>query len=278
MMTQIGPKLVMALTIVLTPLPMAAQRQPITLYVPAFGGPESLGNNVATILNLQVWETLRKAPYPNPKNISFGDGLILWDDKPLPSQAPSAAVLAAHNYGADLVLWGKAWHYGNGVVVQAYLTIPAADRRSIWEVMLPGADNDMRVSIDLPPLQYEFHPIVLTRAIVDNYSSPSALKLYASPKSTDVTGFVGNAFTALEQDGSFARVESNGAQGWLHLPSLSANRSEVVDFIGGIIRVLRADWDGAQRLFQDVITIHRPQQWFVWMRTCIAPLPFSERA
>ncbi len=254
MSTRIVRCLMMTLAIVAMPLLFAAQQRPVTLFVPAFDGPESLGRNVATILNLQVWETLRKAPYPNPSGVTFGDGLVLWDDKPLSSQTPDDAVRAARDNEADLVLWGKAWRYGDGVVVQAYLTIPAADRRPIWEVTVPGPDGASRIGVELPRLQYEFRPIVLTPAIVDSYSSPSALKLYASPASRVVIGRVGNAFTALEQDRSFARVESDGTRGWIHLPSLSANRSEVVDFVGGIIRVFRADWDGAARLFQKVIT------------------------
>jgi hypothetical protein len=245
----------MAATVVAAALlaPAAAQRRPVTLFVPAFDGPGSLGRNVATILNLQVWQTLRKAPFPNPSNVTFGDGLVLWDDKPLSPHTHDQAVRAARDSAADLVLWGTASRYGSGVVVQSYLTMPASDQPRIWEVTVGGADGAARIGIDVPRLRYEFRPIVLTRAVVDSYTSPEALKLYASTTSTEATGSVGNAFTALEQGGSVARVESNGTRGWIRLPSLSASRTEVVDFTGGIIRMFRADWDGAARLFQNVI-------------------------
>jgi len=245
--------LVMTLVAVATPLSIVAQRPPVTLFVPAFEGPESLGRNVATILNLQIWQTLRKAPFPNPSNVTFGDGLILWDEKPLSSQTHDDAARVARNNEADLVLWGKASRYGDGVVVQAYLTMPVSERERIWEVAVPGRDGASRISVEVPRLRYEFRPIVLTRAIVDSYLSPGALKLYASPTSMEVIGNVGGAFTALEQGGNVARVESNGTKGWIRLPLLSASRSEVVDFVGGIIRVFRADWDGAARLLQNVI-------------------------
>ena len=49
----------------------------IRLYVPAFDGPGSLGKNVATILNLQIWRTLRKEPDKDPKGEDFGRGMMV---------------------------------------------------------------------------------------------------------------------------------------------------------------------------------------------------------
>lgn len=244
--------LAVVLFVAVMPTPVAAQR-PVTLFVPAFEGPDSLGRNVATILNLQIWQTLRKAPFPNPSNLKFGDGLVIWDDAPLSPQTHDRAERVGRDNDADVVLWGKARRYGDGVVVQSYLTMPASDKLRLWEVRVPTASG-ASIGIDVPRLRYEFGPIALTRAVVDSYSSPGALKLYASPTSTEAVGVVGGAFTALEQGANVARVESGGTRGWIRLPSLSASRSEVVDFVGAIIRVLRADWDGAARLFQNVIT------------------------
>jgi hypothetical protein len=39
----------------------------------------------------------------------------------------------------------------------------------------------------------------------------------------------------------------------VHLPELSFNRSEVVDFTGGVIRVMRGDWEGAYELLERVV-------------------------
>ena len=48
----------------------------VVLYLPAFEGPGQLGLNVATIFNLQVFNTLRKSPWPNPKQLDFGKGTV----------------------------------------------------------------------------------------------------------------------------------------------------------------------------------------------------------
>ena len=51
-------------------LPASSQqgRDQVILLIPAFEGPDALGLNVATVLNLKLFSTLRKAPWPNPKN------------------------------------------------------------------------------------------------------------------------------------------------------------------------------------------------------------------
>ena len=51
----------------------------ITLVVPAFfSEPPQLGLSVMTILQLQIWRTLRKEPDRNRNKLSFGDGEALW--------------------------------------------------------------------------------------------------------------------------------------------------------------------------------------------------------
>jgi hypothetical protein len=226
-----------------------AQSRPITLLVPPFDGPEALGINVATILNLQVWQTLRKAPYPNPSRLNFGDGLVTWSDQPLASQTHDDALRAARQNEADLVLWGKALRYGAGVVVQSHLTIATPRSASIWRVQLPGPGAETSLAVSLPRLRYEFGPIVLTGTIVETYSTPDALRLYSSRAGGESIGKVGSYFTAIEQNGTSALVRSGDVTGWIRLPSLSSNRSEIVDFVGGIMRIMRADWGGADALF-----------------------------
>ena len=127
--------LAVPLAIALTASAGRTQGRPITLLVPAFEGPQSLGVNVATILNLQVWQTLRKAPYPNPGKVDFGNGMVTWIDKPLAPQTHETAAGAAKNNAADLVLWGKAARYGAGVVAQSYLTI-VPRRDPLWRTSL----------------------------------------------------------------------------------------------------------------------------------------------
>jgi len=45
----------------------------------------------------------------------------------------------------------------------------------------------------------------------------------------------------------------NGVTGWVRMPNLSAVHSEVIDFAGGVIRILRHDWSGALQLSENVV-------------------------
>ena len=242
-------RLALALPLVLL-LPFEAEAQRVALYIPAFEGEDALGRNVATVLNLQIWQTLRKAPFPNPQRISFGEGMVIWDDVPLSSQTHEGAVEAAREFGADMVLWGKAWRYGDGVAVQAYLTIVQRDTRSIWQIQ---AGSRGSIGVDVPRSRYEFRPIVLSSDVVATYRSPAALKLYETRTSADPIGEVGLSIRAIEQGGDTAKVESRGTVGWVRLPALSRQRSEIVDFVGGVVRALRQDWQGAEQLFSRVV-------------------------
>lgn len=226
----------------------AASDASVTVFVPAFDGPQALGRNVSTILDLQVWQTLRKAPSPNPLNLNFGDGLVSWATDPL-STPTHAGALAAAGDSADMTLWGKVAPYGDGVVVQSHLTLKPSDRLAIWQIATPAGPLALRA----PHEQVDFRPFVLLGTVVHTYTSPDAIKLFASPTSTEPIGLVGSTIIAHEQDYAAALVETNGLQGWVKLPALSASRTEVSDFVGGLVALLRGDWAWASNWFDKVV-------------------------
>ena len=98
----------------------------IRLYIPAFEGPDSLGKNVATILNLQIWRTLRREPDRDPRGEDFGRGMIVWGVTPLKEGSHVGAEQAAtkDNIASQFVLWGETFPYGSGVISQTYFSIP----------------------------------------------------------------------------------------------------------------------------------------------------------
>jgi hypothetical protein len=243
----------------------------VRLFIPAFESPGSLGLNVATVLNLQVWQTLRRAPTPNPKGLSFGDGLILWNDDPLdqPSHAAAERAGALNDVSADMILWGKAYAYGPGVVVQPHLTISDGNvarraRPEKWKLDIPTGDGGVTLTADVPARRYTFEPIVLRSDVVARYSAPAALKIYSAKEGGAELGTLGaQLFRARQHDGDRVLVVLNPGpaqvEGWVRLPSLSASRMEVVDFVGGLIRVMRTDWDGARTLIRRVLeNTHTP--------------------
>jgi hypothetical protein len=236
----------------------------VRLLVPRFTGPAQLGQNVATVLNLQVWQTLRRAPTPNPNGLNFGNGEVTWDDEALSVSTYTAAEQRAAITASQLVLWGEAVPYGEGVIARTFLSIPPAAgglRRytDILTVDVGAIGRHVTVSIDIPARRYEFAPVVLRREVVDTYTSPAALLLYSAPQGGSVVGQCGEYFTALRHDSGAVLVSAAGRQGWVRLPELATQPSEVVDFVAGVLRVFRGDWGGAQPMFSAVIdNTHTP--------------------
>jgi|GEM_PF-1704564 len=232
----------------------------VTLYVPALESARpGLGFAVSAVVGLQVWQTLRKAPTPNPQGLSFGDGVVIWDPLSEGVTSHEAAETAARkaDIGAQLVLWGEAFEFGDGFVVQLNLTLPRYhDFRErtpeIWRFAWRGGTPTLET--DLPSRRYSFEPIVLDRGIVERYSRPDAITLYSESAGGKERGQLGGRFLALRSDGDAVYVRSaRGLEGWVRLPQLAGTRSEVVDFVSAMFRVYRADWQGARALLERVV-------------------------
>ena len=230
------------------------------VFVPAFTGPMALGLNVATILNLQLFRTLRKAPPTNVLNESFGTATIVWDMNPLSEPTHNAAELTASAIpdAVHIVLWGTVEEYAEGVFVQARLTVPKSElqnpnRHEVWQIAFPKSAGVTKLALDIPSRQYVFEPIVLERDLVQLYSSPAALKIYRNKTLiAEIGSLQGGRFTAErhEIDGEWL---SKPQRGWLPLPKLGDQTTEVVEFTGGLLRLFRADWNGASELFRNVL-------------------------
>lgn len=256
-----GLRLIAALGAVLTfalASSRAAAENPdeIRILVPAFEGPDELGRNVATVLNLQLWQTLRKAPASDWSQLIFGDSTIVWSPEPLPALSHLEARKAASQSQvlAQLVLWGRAWHYGSGVAVETNVTLPLIrDYRqknfAVWQI----EDSGQSIEADVPRRRFSMASIVLTRDVTERYSLPSALHLYDAPEGGSSIGEIGNLYMCLECGPGRAKVCSGNTIGWVHLPRLSATKTEVVDMLAAIVRVFRSDWEGAEEYFTRVI-------------------------
>lgn len=227
------------------------------LYIPAFDGPGTLGLNVATVLNLQTWKTFRRKPWPdNPRHLDFGSAGITWDTLPLPEQRHDVAErrIKSWTVGAQMVLWGRAYPYGGGVAMQSRLSLPLyndgrSKRNEIWRVSVDG----FVVQADLPARRYELPPILLNAQLVEQYRKPTMLTIYQDRTGDATVGRVGDSFVGEIIEADKAQVRSGDVRGWIRYPELGAKPSGVVDFVAGLIRIYRADWNGAVSAFSRVL-------------------------
>jgi hypothetical protein len=233
----------------------------ITLYVPAFfSDPPPLGLNVATVLGLQAWQTLRRAPPRGGSGDDFGEGIVRWTPAPLKNFGQDIAEATARRMDilAQIVLWGKAYQYGNGVVVLGELSLPRYDdfrTRSFetWKVRIDaGGGKLFEIEADVPSRRYSFEPFTLPLEIVDKFSRPDALPVYSDPNGRIRVGTLPPVFEARRSDATSVEVRVAGEWRWVFPPKISEARTEISDFVGGLIRIFRGDWAGARDLFGNV--------------------------
>jgi hypothetical protein len=236
----------------------AARGQDISVLVAPFdstrAGVSAIGNQAAMILNMQIWQTLRR---PTTAGAPSASGKVLWASFVDPPSSPQGARQVA-TYIADnprLMLWGRAWKYGNGLVVEAFLLVRGETddpslRDVLWTVPLATGGS---LQVGPPRTEVEFEPIVVRSDLLADLTDLSGLKLYADRDSNQVIGHVGNAFRALAQYPDRAQVTAGGKTGWVKLSNLSATHSEVVDFTAGLLRIYRHDWVGASELMTKVL-------------------------
>ena len=156
----------------------------VTLYTPVLQGSHDLSQSVATILNLQIWRSLRSAPSPNPNGLSFGLGVVVWGQQPLGRYGHEAAEQRAKDISllAQFVFWGKVYEYGDGALAQTSLSIPAYNdfrqtHPEVWRIEFQSGTGLVRFEADIPQRRYSFHPIILNQSIVQRYSQPKTLPI-----------------------------------------------------------------------------------------------------
>jgi hypothetical protein len=238
---------------------LASASDEVSIFVPRLQGPPGLSSSVTTALVLQLWQTLRRADPASP-GVTFGAGAVKSFAVKQPPRNHRAAEAMARDAGvlAQMALWGEVQPYGDGAVVQAFLSLPEypplndryyADFRKKheehWLARVPVDDGEVAFRVDLPRRQFAFEPIVVPRQVIERYSSIGAIALYDPKDPARKIGSVGSTFVALEQRGESALVRSGNITGIVRLPEISKHRSEIVDFVGGLARVYRGDWSGA---------------------------------
>jgi hypothetical protein len=241
--------------------------KPVNIFIPTFQSPKGksdLGVKITALLGLQIWRTYSR---PTRSKSSFDNADIFLQSKDRPKTNAEAEALARlRPKKPDLVLWGRTSEYGNGIVVESNLLIRAAVDTSnlgetFWSVTIPTDKRPYTVSVGLPARQYEFAPIVLSRDLVETFNrftrwhNSMAIYVLRSTNSEVIGDLRTRSVEAISHDGDWSRVrdQNTSVSGWLYLPRLSENPSEVVNFCSGIVRMLRKDWSGAVGQFQQVV-------------------------
>jgi hypothetical protein len=229
------------------------------IYIFAFDGPGQFGLNVRWLFDVQMWSTLRRSDPLIPKS-DFGTGLVDGCSQSLPDSSFQTADDVSKQLGApvQVVLWGRASHFADGDVVEAYLSIPEQPAgsvdtsRNIWNIDFSEKGHSNKISLDVPTRHVTFRPIVLRNGVVQRLASSVTGKIYKDKTLQEVVSEPTDGWLvakSYESDGIWLREP----KGWLPIPTLSDEKSEVVIFSAAIVQTLRGDWGGAKVRFRTVL-------------------------
>jgi hypothetical protein len=276
----------------------SASSQPgpaIEVLVPRFAwvGDGNLGYNVAFALNHEIFKTFSLSiPARADGRFDQADTCCLPStatailDAALPQQSAATAIDRARRAGAELVLWGEAWPYGNDVVVQSFLGVAAAPtglplsaRLGEFEIDYPFDADGQWVAweleaggrtiriLGLPSDAYELPPIVFDAQALANFASFQNMPVYdcgetpcpnAAATSRREVARTGSNLRALQHVREWTlialpagtRPAGEPSEGWIELPILDAG--EGMRYIGGLVHFMRGNWHRARIAFEAV--------------------------
>ncbi len=246
----------------------------ITVLFVRLEGEGNLGQNVETVLSLQLAQTGRRAPWPdNPENHDFNQATVVWSDDKLDEQSHDAVekLARAFDVTAQISVWGSTYTYGDSVLADLNVTLPRYAR--------PGEDcraaayscdfrqenfetwtvttGEITLSVGPPRRRFSISSIALKPEIVDQFSSAEGLPIRSTISGGRVLGHTQRALLFLEFNpglpGAPSKVRSGNITGYVTLPELTDGVSEFSDLVGGTLRVFRGDWDLAKESFRRVL-------------------------
>jgi hypothetical protein len=232
----------------------AAEPHRIHILVPTLQGESEISERVTNFLRLQVSATFQEAG-TNTR------ALMIFDPKPLIENTHKAAVSRAllPDVAAHFVLWGQAYLLPDGVAVQAKLSVTPRlthryPRPEVWSVeALQAGGGAAKISVALPRETYRFATILISDEAARYYPSIQGMKIYRDRTWKESIGSIGKLFRAYAYHRDAVELESQGIRGWVRLDFINNEQNQIVEFVGGLIRLCRGDWDGAEVLLERLL-------------------------
>lgn len=248
----------------------------ISVYFPAFSGPEEIALQVSTVLSLKLAQTSRKHPWPNnPLKHDFGDGMLIWGIEPIREQSYKSLSQASKQPKvlAQIVVSGTAKYYGKDVIIETAVALPQY-KEAPSMICEENSDNDcdyrtrnfemwrykkdsLSLNVGPPRRYFTVSTMVLTKAILKQFSSTKGLAIYEHLNTRKKIGSTNEDILFLEFNSRLpnapTKVRSNNIEGYISLPELSNKKGEFIAMVGGIWQVFRSDWGAAFRSFTEVV-------------------------
>ncbi|MCP4672425.1 MAG: hypothetical protein GY857_14100 [Desulfobacula sp.] len=232
-----------------------AECEPFRLLVTKFAGPAPVSHRAHTTVYFEMIKAFKSIDNPDK------GAWILYGMENLEQQNHDAALLAAGwpSVRADLAIWGQVHIYDDGVVVQLYLTLtPLIKKRRIrpelWHLNFNDGNVPLRLELDIPGKFYQFEPFLLPDKIILAFENPQqGIEIYSKRQGGQVIGTIGEVMRFYEIHENSILLNSDGVKGWVRIKPILQRQSEAIDFSKGVVRLLRGDWRGSRRSFNNVL-------------------------
>lgn len=216
-----------------------------------FEGPAPLGLNLSTAVKLLIWQTVPAPVAVGPQQRYASSAFVVGASK-LPSSRIQQTAIAAKEWKAPLVLTGRVQKFGGEALLNARLLAdPGADARLVLNQDWTVAAGGKIATLKPPAVVYNLTPVVLDAATVERLESPTALRVCPEQQPCEGPQLAGS-FRLVAHVGDWSRVVSETGSGWVFAPQPAADRTELVDFVGGMAAYYAGNFREAAERFEKV--------------------------
>jgi hypothetical protein len=234
----------------------AGSAEPLRILVPPFYG-ETV---ISKVISMTVYFEMVKA-FRGPNTAERG-AWILYGIDALHDASHRSATDAAlwPSVSADVVIWGKVSRFGDGFVVEPYLTRTpiSRERKSQPETLAARFSTPQReydLSLANSAAFFDLEPFIVGSTIVKNYGDYiDGIPIYATESTGLPTAHTNDVIYFVEIKENVARVRYNErSEGWIRFPKLPEENLSMIYFGRGMIQILRGDWQQAVESFSYLI-------------------------
>jgi len=230
----------------------------VIIAVPQLGGKHELVISMTNFLRLKI-STLFQIAGTNTR------GRMVWIEEPL--DPPTHAAAAALGETIDLphlVFWGTSYRFPDGVAVQPLLSTtgriwaPVQDGPppNFWIVDPTGerrrvdAGGPPQLMLTIPRSLYKLPSLLVGEREIVAFPTLEDLPIFETDDMSKEIGRTGTLFRAFEYRTDKVRLTSGSVTGWVSLDRVNERPSAAVEFTSAVFRILRGDFEGAERLLR----------------------------
>ena len=216
-----------------------------------------IGKEIAAIFAYDIWGWFRNRD-KNKHRSEFGNARIdrKWNSRLPPDDGLLAKIKSDVKDSADVVVWGDIHEITQGKVLGGasllFIDNPNSHLHFVWSIPLIRNGTVEFIKVDFPKKYYSFAALRINEDFINQYEKAGGSDIVRTGEcSGKIIPNFGPAYRDYS-DGNCERVQNYYCvignrklciKGWKYQPIIVD--SPIGTFAGGVLRLLRSDWQGA---------------------------------